>query len=137
MVQGRVYAAGGGESHEVEFFAVLFGVGVGSDDFGVREDGAVGAGAVDFDEVLIDDASGTDVEVTDFRVSHLTVGESDVFAAGEELRVGIFGFKLVHERSGSLKDDIAVGMIADSPAVKYHEKCFHFSNTVFCVERYI
>ena len=69
------------------------GLGVGEDrfDLGIVEDRAVFASAVDLHQILIDDTSGTDIEVPYFGVTHLSVGQTDVLAACLELRVRVFG----------------------------------------------
>ena len=85
VVERRVHAAIGGQSHEVQFLAVFLGIGIGTYDFGILEDGTVGAGTVDFYQVLVYDASGTDVEVSHFRVAHLSVGQTNVLARSQEL----------------------------------------------------
>ena len=55
----------------------------------VLHDGAVLAGAVDFHQVLIHDTSGTDIQVTHFGVTHLSVRQTYVLTAGLQLRVRI------------------------------------------------
>ncbi len=91
VLQRGVNAAGGGQAHEVDGHIVGAGVAEGTLDFGIVEDGPRLYGPVDFHQVLIYDASGADVEVANFGIAHLAVGEADVLAAGVELRVGIAG----------------------------------------------
>ena len=81
VVERRVYASVRCQAHEVNILSLFFGVGEGGYYFGVFQYAAVGARTVDFHQVLVDDASGTDVEVAYFGIAHLPVGESDVFAA--------------------------------------------------------
>ena len=85
VFQRRVYATVGGQTHEVDTFAVLLGVGEGGNDFLVLQDAAVGTGAVDFYQILVNDASGADIEVSHFGVAHLSVGQAHVLTAGLEL----------------------------------------------------
>ena len=80
-----MYAAGRSKTHEVELLASLLSVAVSVNDFLVLEDRTVLACAVDLYEVLINDATSTDVEVAYLRVTHLSCGQTYVFAAGEEL----------------------------------------------------
>lgn len=87
MVEAGVHAAVGGQSHQVKLLAVLLGIVVGLNNAFVLQDTAVFASTVDFHQVLIDDASGTDVEVTHLGVTHLSVGQTHVFTAGLKLRV--------------------------------------------------
>ena len=115
-----MHAAGRGESHKMESLAVLFGVVVGADDFGIFEDRAVGTGTIDFHKVLIDDASGTDVEVSHFRVTHLSVGQTNVFTAGKQLRVRIFFVQTVDKGCRRLEDNVAFAVRTVTPAVETH-----------------
>ena len=85
MVERRVHAAGAGQSHYVEVHAVVAGVAVGRHNLGVLQYAAVLAGAVDLHKVLIYDAPCTDVQVSDFGISHLSVGQTYVLAAGQQL----------------------------------------------------
>jgi hypothetical protein len=74
-----------GEAHEVEVLAILLGIAVGSYDLLILHDAVIGTSAVDFHEVLIYYAAGTDVEVAYLRVSHLSVGETYILTASLQL----------------------------------------------------
>ena len=50
---------------------------------------AVEDGGVDAGHVHADDAAGAEVEVADFAVAHLAVGETDEVFAGAEEGVGV------------------------------------------------
>ena len=80
VVERRVYAAVRCKSHEVKALAVLLGVAVCSLDARVFHDRAVLAGTVDFHKVLIYHSTCSDVEVSHFRVTHLSIGQTHVFA---------------------------------------------------------
>ena len=69
---------------------------------------------------MIDDASGTDIEVSHLRVTHLTVGQSHVFAAGQQLRVRIFFVQTVDEGSRRLEDNVAFAVRTVTPTVEDH-----------------
>ena len=119
-----MHAAVGGESHEVEALAGLAGIAVGCHDAGILHDGVVADGAVDFHQVLIDHATGSDVEVTHLGVAHLTVGKTHVLAGGLQLSVCAHCIEIVEVGSGCAEDDVAVSVLADAPAIEYHKKCF-------------
>ena len=93
---------------------------VGGDHLGILHDAAVGAGAVNLDQVLVNDAAGADIEVSHFGVAHLPVGQAYVLAASQKLRVGVLGVELIEEGRGRLIDDVALGMVADAPSVEDH-----------------
>ena len=76
-----------GQSHQVQLLVVLLGVGVSSLYLRILHDRAVLAGTVDLNEVLIHDASSTDIQVTHLRVTHLSVGQTNVLTRGLKRRV--------------------------------------------------
>ena len=114
-------AAVGGQTHEVYALAVLLCVGVSIYHFGVAQDGAVSTCAVDFYQVLVNDATGADLQVAHFGVTQLSVGQTHVLARSEELRVRIVGSKAVHEGSRCLEDDVAFSLRANSPTIENHK----------------
>ena len=121
VLQRRVHATIGGKPHQVDALSVVPCIFVGAHNLRILHDGVVAACAVDFHEVLIDDTSGTDIEVSHLRVSHLSVRQSDVLARCLELRVGICAVEIIHVRSRFLIDDVALTFVSDSPSVENHE----------------
>ena len=85
VVERRVNAAVRSQTHEVDVLAILLRIREGRDDFLILQDTSIGTSAVDLHEVLINDTARTDVQVTYFRVTHLTVGQTYVLAARLEL----------------------------------------------------
>ena len=90
----------------------------------VLQDAAVGTGAVDLHQVLVNDASGADIEVSHFGVTHLSVGQTHILTTGLELRVRIVGQQAVPIRSGGHIDYVVFLAVADSPTVQNHKKSF-------------
>ena len=121
VLQRAVHAAVAGEAHEVYATARLLSAGESSDHLGVLHDGAVGDGAIDFHEVLIDHASGANVQVAHLTVAHLSVGQSDVLSAGHKLGVGVFGTKQVPIGSLGEENRVAAGWRRYAPPVQNHE----------------
>ena len=124
VVEAGVHAAVAGEAHEVHSLALAHGILEGALHLLVLHDAAVLAGAVDFHEVLIDDASGTDIQVAHLRVTHLSVGQTHVLAAGLQLAVGIGSIEIVHVGCRRLIDDVAFLFVADAPSVEDHQQSF-------------
>jgi len=112
-----VNATVGEETDEVERSSLLTGEFVGADQGGVGVEGAVEDGGVDAGHVHADDAAGTEVEVADFAVAHLAVGEADEVLAGTEEGVGVVAEEAVVGGFAGLGDGVAVGLGAISPAV--------------------
>lgn len=94
------------------------------DDFRIFRERAVGDGSVDLHEVLVYDSTGTDVEVTDFGITHLAVGEANIFAASGELGIGIGRHKVIHIGSRRVEDNIIVLMVAETITIEDDEDSF-------------
>jgi hypothetical protein len=81
----------------------------------------VGDEEIDARHVHVDDAAGTNVEVTDFAVAHLAFGEADGGAGGVDHCVGeIFEEGVVGGFAGE-SDGVALGFGAVAPAVEHGE----------------
>ena len=85
MVQRRVNTTVRGQTHQVQFLIILLGISIGSLHLCVLHDRAVLAGTVDLHEVLIDNTSRTNIEVTHLRVTHLSVGKTHVLTGSLQL----------------------------------------------------
>ena len=92
-----------------------------STNSGWREKFAAGDELVDARDVHLHDAAGADIQMADFAVAHLALGQADERAGGVDQRVGkileqavVIGFA----REG---DGVAFGFGAVAPAVKNGE----------------
>ena len=79
------------------------------------------AGLVDLYEVLIDNASGTDVEVSNLGVAHLTVRKTNVLARGLERGVSRDCVQIIKKWCWGVVDDITLTVLTDSPSVENHQ----------------
>ena len=95
VLERRVYAAVRCKAHEVHGLTGFGAVFKGTLYFRVLENRTGGDSFVDFNEVLVYDSTGTDVEVADFAVAHLSVGQTYIFAACLKLAVGICLYEVV------------------------------------------
>ena len=121
VIEAGMHTAVAGQTHQVQFLIILLGIGVGSLHLRILHDGAVLASAVNLHKVLIDDASCTDVEVSNLRVTHLSVGQTYVLTAGLELRVGRYGCQIIQIRGRRIEDHVALAMLSDSPSIENHQ----------------
>ena len=87
----------------------------------MREELAVLDHQLDAGAVHVHDAAGADVEVADFAVAHLPVGQADEVAAGVNERVGILAQQAVVGRLAGERDGVGLGFGAVSPAVEDDE----------------
>ena len=71
----------GSQSHEVNILTVFFSIRESRNNSRILHNTIVGTCAVNLYQILIYDTSGTDIEVTYFRVPHLTVGQTYILTA--------------------------------------------------------
>ena len=72
-------------------------------------------------QLLIDDAAGTDVGVTDLAVAHLPVGQTHRHARCAESRHGAGGEEGVQMRGAGVGDGVIFSRIGNSKAVQDHQ----------------
>ena len=100
----------------------------------MREEFSVLDHLIDAGDVHVNDATGADVEMSDFAVAHLAFGQADKRAAGVNQRVGIFAQQAVINRLARKGDGIGFGFGAVTPAVEDDEnewfRTRHFSRTL-------
>ncbi len=88
MLERRMDTTIGNQSHEMDADTPLFCILERRNDFGILQYRIVAASAVDFHQILIDDTTGTDIEVSDLRVAHLSLGQTHVLTVGAQFGVG-------------------------------------------------
>ena len=113
-----VDAAVGEEADEMEGAALLLREGHGAEQGRVGEETAVGYGGVDAGHVHADDATGAQVEVADFAVAHLAVGEADEMLGGAQEGVGVVAQEHVVGGLAGLGYGVAMGFGSVAPAVE-------------------
>ena len=128
VCKGRVHSAHGSQAHKMESLAVGLCIIVGCLDFGILKQFVVAAGDVDFHKVLIHDPSCTEVEVAHFRIAHLSVRQSHIFAAGLKVAERIFLAERIDVWSALGVDCIGPIVLSLAPSVKNHQKYFSFHN---------
>ena len=64
------------------------------------------------------DSSCANIQVPNFTVTHLPVGQPDVFPAGVNQGVGVFGQQAVVRRLASESNGVRLGLGAVTPAIK-------------------
>lgn len=89
MIHMAVDAAITQKSHDMELMACFLGFVHGFKKHGILLKGSIFDGPSDARQVLIDNASGTNGQMTHFRVSHLPSRQANSFTAWLELTMGI------------------------------------------------
>ena len=82
-----VHAARRQEAHDMQRTAAGHRGGDGRGQHWIAREFARGDRMVDAREVLVDDATGADVEMTDLRVAHLALGQAHVQFGGVDRRM--------------------------------------------------
>ena len=116
-----VDAAIGDEADEMKGSAFLGGELAGAGERGVGEEAAVEDGGVDAGHVHADDPTGAEVQVADFAVAHLAVGQADEAVAGLEKRIREAVEKAVVDGFAGLSNGVAVRDGAVAPTVENGE----------------
>ena len=80
-------------------------------------------------QILIDDTAGSHVKVSDLRVSHLPVRETDIQPAGLSLHKRILLHQAVHHRFVCLSDRVMVFSRIQSISVKDHQYSWSLAHT--------
>ena len=79
-------------------------------------------------QILIDDAAGTDIEVADFAVAHLSLRQADSLAAAQQLGIGIRCEEVVKVRLFRDGDRIAGTCRRLAEAIQNHQHRGSFFN---------
>ena len=117
----------------MEFLSALRHIVVGGLDFRIFEQLVLPARHINFHKVLINDPSGTEVQMSHLRISHLSLRKSHSLAAGLKMRMWIFRAERIDIWCALSVDCVCPVMLALAPTVEDHKKYF-FTHIVlfFC-----
>src|SRR5574344_140614 len=121
MVPLRVHSTIRCQSHEMDLFASLFRIRESRNDLRIFHDRTILASTVNLDEVLINYTTCTDIEVTNLRVTHLSVWKTYILTASLQLRVCAGCEKKVQIRSRCIINNITFTLLSDAPSVEDHQ----------------
>lgn len=77
-------------------------------DFGVGGEAAIGDGGVNARQFLHDHPAGTDIQVPDLGIAHLSLGQADLFGGGIEQAVRCLGHQAIPDRCVGQADGVVV-----------------------------
>ena len=86
----------------------------------VGEEGAFFDFNIQTRQILIDNAPGARVDVTDFRVTHLTVRQTH-FEPDASIRVGTFRPQRIHDRGFSVENGVILLIFTVAIAIQNHQ----------------
>ena len=113
-----VDSAIGEQAEQMQLAIALAGANHGLGDHRVRGELAAGNQRVDAGDVHVDDAARADVEMADFAVAHLAVGQADEVIGGMEQGVGKLGEQLVVGGLAGQRNGVGLGLRPVAPAIE-------------------
>ena len=116
-----MHTAVGEQSEQVKLAAAGAGVLHRIEQHRVFEEFAILNHELDAGRIHVYDSSCADVQVPDFAVAHLPIGQPNIGAAGLDERVGIFAQQAVVNRLAGQGDGVGFGFGAVAPAVEDYE----------------
>jgi len=132
MLVDRVHAAVPDQAHEMDRAPALLRRVARGDEDRVAEEGPISNGVVDAHEVLHHEAPGTQVEMPDFAIAHLSLGEPDGPSRGVEQCSRVVGHEGVPRGRIGERDGVAFALGAVSPAIEYHQNHRRSGGGTFC-----
>ena len=94
----------------------------------VGEEGAFFDFNIQTRQILIDDTPGPQVDVTDFRVTHLTVRQTHFQAGCVNQSVGTFRPQRIHDRGFSVENGVILLIFTVAIAIQNHQYHRFFRN---------
>ena len=107
LVLMRMHAAIADEAEKVQALALGFFESL--DEHWHLGEFAVADALIDAGEILINDAPGAKIEVADFAIAHLAVGQADIFTAGADGATWVGGVKVVVKGGLGEQGGVAIG----------------------------
>ena len=117
-----VDATFGQQPHDVHGLALAAGGIDGLAQRGILEEVTVTDLFGDAGQLLINHATGTDVDVANFGVTHLTIRQTDIHTGGGDQGVGIVGTQGVEVRSLGGSDGVELFLGAVAPTI-HDDQC--------------
>src|SRR5215813_4509512 len=105
----------------MESAAICAGMFHGCQQGGVSEETSVLDHEIDAGNVHMHNASGTDIEMSDFAVTHLAIRQANIVATGMDQRIRIIPEQSIISRFPGQRDGIGFGPGTVAPAVQDDE----------------
>jgi len=112
-----VYSSVRDKSHQVKRRIILLHILARCHERFIFKEISVLDGLCDLRQVLVYDASRTHVQMSDLRVSHLSVRQSHCHTAGISSHERALSHQLVHDRSSGLSHCVSMLVISQAVAV--------------------
>ena len=83
MFQRAVYSTIRYQAHKMYLFFIVTGISKSLHDLGILHNRIIPACFVDPYQILIHHPSGTDIQMADFRITHLAIRQTDIFSTSQ------------------------------------------------------
>ena len=117
MLQRAVHATVRHQTHQVDLLAVLLRIAIRPFDLRILQDRVLATSDVDLHQVLVNDTTCADIQVTYLRVTHLAIRQTYVLARSLQLRVRISFQQRIPIGSRRARDYIILGLVANTPTI--------------------
>ena len=87
----------------------------------VGEEVAVGDRFVQPGQIPVHDAAGARVDVADFRVAHLPIGQADIQPGSGDQRMRLLSPQAIHHRSAGVQDRVVLPLFTMAVTVRDHQ----------------
>ena len=121
VIQRAMYSPVRNQSHEMHLFPVLLGIIKRLHDLRVLGNGMIPTSPVNLHQILVNHPSGSNIQMPDFGIPHLTVGQPDILPARVQQSTGIITCQFRDVRSRSTPDRIRMIVFSNTPTVQYHQ----------------
>ena len=121
VIQRAMYSPVRNQSHEMHLFPVLLGIIKRLHDLRVLGNGMIPTSPVNLHQILVNHPSGSNIQVSHFGISHLTVGQTYILPARVQQGTGIITRQLRDVRSRSTPDRVRMIVFSNTPTVQYHQ----------------
>ncbi len=116
------------QAHNVHGFTLCDGVIYRARQRRVAEEGTLFDLYVQTGEILINNAARAQIDVTNFRVTHLAVRQAHFEAGSVNQRVRTFRPQCIHDRRFGIKNSVILLIFAVAVAIQNHQYHRFFSN---------
>ena len=122
LVFVAVHTACREQTKHMQRTAVIFGLADGVEQHGVVMEAVVFNGQLDACQVLVDHSTGTQVHVSNFRITHLSIGQTHVEARARDQGGGAVLPHRIPIGGCCCRDGVVFGFGTIAPAIQ-HNKC--------------
>ena len=89
MIERTMYSSIRSQSHKMDILPFFFCIRKSRNNFRIFQNTIICTSSIDLYQILIYDTSRADIKMTDFRISHLSIGQTYIFTGSLQLGIRI------------------------------------------------